>query len=121
MRRQLTTKLVENLRADTDRRTDICDTSLPGFGIRVSRAGSKNWFVCRRANGRQIRQKIGHYSLIPLSDARDVARKILRNAQLGEYLVSEPKPVVTLKSAVSDFIELYAKPKIAVGRLRPRP
>lgn len=111
MRKQLTTKLVENLRANTDRRVEVRDTLQPGFGIRVSSAGSKTWFVSRRAGGRQIRQKIGNYPLIPLSDARVVARQILRNAQFGEYLASELKPVTTLEKAISDFIELYSKPK----------
>ena len=111
MRKQLTTKLIENLRANTDRRVEVRDTLLPGFGIRVSSAGSTTSFVNRRAGGRQIRQKIGNYPLISLSDARVVARQILRNTQLGEYLASEPKAVTTLEKARSDLIELYAKPK----------
>jgi hypothetical protein len=40
MRRNLTAKLIENLKPATDRRYEVRDALLPGFGIRVSVAAA---------------------------------------------------------------------------------
>jgi hypothetical protein len=52
MRRNLTAKLIENLKPATDRRYEVRDALLPGFGIRVSVSGGKSWFVVARVDGR---------------------------------------------------------------------
>jgi hypothetical protein len=113
MRKSLTSKLVENLQPALTRRVEMRDTLLPGFGVRVTVSGKKSWFVVGRAHGRQVRHTIGTYPILSLSQARDAARTILGQMQLGIYLApSEPKQeVLTFESAVKDFIAKYAKPK----------
>jgi hypothetical protein len=62
MRRNLTAKLIENLKPATDRRYEVRDALLPGFGIRVSVSGGKSWFVVARVDGRQVRHTLGTVS-----------------------------------------------------------
>jgi hypothetical protein len=84
---------------------------LQGFGVRVSPTERKVWFVVTRVGDRQKRVTIGTYPAISLAEARDEARKLIRNAQLG---VTEDAPSVeapTLGEAIPIFINLYAKPK----------
>ena len=48
MTRKLTSKVVEFLNAPGPKRTDVWDTVLQGFGVRVSPTGRKVWFVIVR-------------------------------------------------------------------------
>jgi hypothetical protein len=56
MRKNLTAKLIENLQPHTDRRYEVRDLLLPGFGVRVSVNGGKSWFAVARINGVRIRR-----------------------------------------------------------------
>jgi len=111
MKRKLTPKTVEHLKAEGRRRLEVWDTTLPGFGIRVYQTRRKVWFVIARVRGRQGRFTIGTYPVLALGDARTKARKILRDAQTGIYDESPPPESITLGAAVALFVTLYAKPK----------
>ena len=58
------------------------DTSVKGFGVRVSPKGART-FIALIGSGK--RHKIGRYPLISLSDARNEARKQLAKKTLGTY------------------------------------
>ena len=111
MRAKLSPKLVEHLKAPGPKRLDVWDTVLQGFGVRVSPAGRKSWFVIVRVGGRQKRVTIGTYPAVALAEARAEARKIIRDAQLGVLAGPHESPALTLREAVPLFIRLYAKPK----------
>jgi integrase len=114
MRKQLTAKLIENLQPRTDRRYEVRDLLLPGFGVRVSVNGGKSWFAVARVKGRQVRHTIGNYPTVTLAEAREAARLILKDIQLGLYAPAKATPEVappTLGQMISLFIEIYAKPK----------
>jgi integrase len=111
MKRKLTPKTIEHLKAEGRRRREVWDTTLPGFGIRAYGTGRKVWFVIARVKGRQRRFTIGTYPVLALGEARTKARKILRDVQMGLYDES-PGPIsTTLGEAVALFVTLYAKPK----------
>ena len=110
MRKKLDSRIVEYLKVPGPKRVDVWDTVLQGFGVRVSPTGRKAWFVTVRVHARQKRLTIGTYPAVMLHDAREAARKIIRDAQLG-VLEKEIPDVVTLGEAVPLFIQLYAKPK----------
>jgi integrase len=110
MQKNLTTKLVENLKPRVDRRYEVRDSAMPGFGVRVTVSGSKTWFVMGRVDGRATRHTIGSFPIISLAEARDAARIVLRDMQLGTYGEEKEKPA-TLDEVISNFTELYAKPK----------
>ena len=111
MKKKLSTKLVEHLKALGPKRLDAWDTALQCFGVRVSPTGRKAWFVIVRADGKQRRVTIGTYPAISLAEARDEARKIIRDAQLGLLGDSKKSPALTLGETVPLFVQLYAKPK----------
>ena len=111
MRRKLAPKFVEHLTAPSAKRLEVWDTVLQCFGLRVSPAGRKVWFVIVRVQGRQQRRTIGTYPAISLAEARDQARKIIRDAQLGLLRASHEAPTLTLGGTIPLFVQLYAKPK----------
>ena len=111
MRKKLAPKIIEHLKAPGPKRLDVWDTVLQGFGVRVSPAGRKSWFVIVRVGGRQKRVTIGTYPAISLAEARDEARKIIRDAQLGLLTDSAKPPTLTLGQTIPLFVQLYAKPK----------
>ena len=111
MRRKLTPKFVEHLAAPSAKRLEVWDTVLQCFGVRVSPTGRKVWFVVVRVQGRQQRLTIGTYPAISLAEARDQARKIIRDAQLGLVKVNREVANLTLAETIPLFVQLYAKPK----------
>jgi integrase len=111
MRKKLAPKIIDHLKAPGPKRLDVWDTVLQGFGVRVSPAGRKSWFVIVRVGGRQKRVTIGTYPAVALAEARGEARNIIRDAQLGVLADPQKAPDLTLGETVSVFIQLYAKPK----------
>jgi len=114
MRRNLTAKLIAHLQPRIERRYEVRDLLLPGFGVRVSVNGKKSWFAVGRVGGRQVRHTIGNYPTVTLSEAREAARLILKDIQLGVYAPAKADPEVklpTLGQMITQFIEIYAKPK----------
>src|SRR4051812_17301359 len=111
MRKKLTSKIIEYLKAPGPKRVDVWDMLLQGFGMRVSPTGRKVWFVVVRIGGRLKRATIGTYPAISLAEAREEARKIIRNAQLG--VLDEPARAAkqSLGETIPLFIQLYARPK----------
>lgn len=113
MRKLLTAKVVENLKPGLSRRVEMRDTLLPGFGVRVTVNGRKSWFAIGRVRGRQVRHTIGTYPVVSLADARDAARIVIGQMQLGTYMASrtaDPEQL-NFEVAVKEFISKYAKPK----------
>jgi len=111
MKCKLNSKTVEHLKASEPKRTEVWDTALQSFGIRVSPTGRKVWFVVIRTQRRPKRITIGTYPSISLREARDAARKIIRDAQLGVFEKKPRAATPTLGETIPLFIQLYAKPK----------
>lgn len=111
MRKKLSARSVETLPVPPARRVDYWDELLPGFGIRVSPSGRKSWFAMGRVDGDQRRHTIGTFPKISLADARERARDVLSQMQLGTYGAStqEPERPVTYGEARHEYIEKYAK------------
>lgn len=114
MKKKLTPKSIDALPPATGKRYEVHDALLPGLHLRVSATGGKVFGVSRRLNGRMKRIRIGTYPIVSLADAREKARDILRDIELGQYAspsVAEPARRLTLGEVVPDFIKLYAKPR----------
>ena len=56
------------------KRIELWDNVLPGFGVRVTGRGVKSYFVVTRLGRQKIRVTLGKYPALPLADARDKAR-----------------------------------------------
>jgi integrase len=80
---RLTDRSVATLKAD--KQTDIYDTTLPAFGVRVNPGGRLSWFVRYRPmrTAKHRREMLGRYPDVTLADARDRARAKLRAADRG--------------------------------------
>lgn len=85
----------------------------PGLLLRVSDTGLKVFYVNKRGSGSMRRFKIGPYPVLSLHDAREKARELLRNIELGRFIEKAPHEVEqrmrTLAEIMPQFIELYAK------------
>lgn len=114
-RRTLTPKTIGSLPAAEFKRYEVRDKLTPGLLLRVSDTGLKVFYVSKRVNGRMRRFKIGPYPILSLHDAREKARELLRNIELGRYVEKAPheeeQRVPTLAETALQFIELYAKPR----------
>jgi integrase len=82
----LTQRAVEAFRPPAQGRVEYFDKTLPGFGLRISDAGRKTWFVMYRVRGRKVRETIGTVAAIPnVGDARRRARESIELAQRGVH------------------------------------
>lgn len=115
MKRKLTTKLIESLPPATGKRYEARDTLIPGLHLRVSATGGKAWYLSVRVDRRNRRIKLGTYPALTLSDARQRARDVLRDIDIGTFekgnAGSPEAPVPTLGEVIPQFIELHAKPR----------
>jgi hypothetical protein len=86
---RLTAKSLDALRAKATR-VDYFDegASVPGFGLRVSAAGKKTWFLMYRASGVQKRHTLGTYPPMGLEKARATARTALLNVSASRPIRS---------------------------------
>lgn len=111
MQRALTPKLLDSLKPSEGKRYEVRDTLIIGLLLRVSKTGGKVWYVTPRVRGRAVRIKIGTYPILTLAQAREKAREILGDAQLGRLTKDrlEAERLPTLVEIVPEFIELYAK------------
>jgi len=79
---KLTNAGIEALEA-TDRDRIIFDTS-PGFGLRITRAGSKLFFAQARAAGQVRRVTVGAFPAMKVAEARAAARLMLDDLMAGK-------------------------------------
>jgi integrase len=112
MRKTLTARQCETLSCPAPRRRiDYRDTVVPGLCLRVTATARKTFTLRTRVNRRQVRYAIGTYPLVSLADAREQARKILRDVQLGRYEPREERKTLTLGDAVAEFIAKHVMVK----------
>ena len=68
-----------------DKRYDLYDAALRGFGVRVATSGRKSWFVMRRGKERMVRYSLGRYPEYSLTEARAAAAAALKRMTEGEH------------------------------------
>ena len=81
---RLTDAFVRSLKP-REKRYDVYDAQLAGFGIRVSPLGTKSWIVLSRNNQRKTRVTLGRYPQMSLNTARQHALVVLNEMAQGEY------------------------------------
>jgi integrase len=117
---KLTAMAVANAKPPASGRIEYWDAALPGFGLRVTDKGAKSWTVLFRApDGQQRRVTLGKYPILPLADARDLARDVLLQVEKGIDPAARKAEERRLRSdrsdrrfqlVVEEFIERHAKP-----------
>lgn len=84
MAEALDDKLVEALPAPASGNRIAYDAIVKGFGIRITSAGAKAFVLNYRAGGRERRITIGSYPDWPVKKARDRAKELKRQIDVGE-------------------------------------
>ena len=82
-RHKLTDAFLRSVKTPAEGQTEYWDTLTPGFGVRVSYGGRRAFVVLTRINGKLHRFTIGSYPKLSLSEARDQAEKIIKDATKG--------------------------------------
>ncbi len=80
LRRTLTKRNLEAMKPPATGQIDIYDLGgPPGFHVRISRGGTKTFYLWYRRNGKSGRWKIGRFPSWSLADARTEAKRIESN------------------------------------------
>ncbi|WP_135077322.1 site-specific integrase [Terasakiella sp. SH-1] len=126
---KLTALAVEKIQVPEKGQVDYFDASMPAFGVRVSYAGSRTFFVMTRLLGKQIRLSLGKAQCgriengLSLKDARAKAGEWVELAQQGidprklrndEKKRNETTFQNTFSVVADRFMRQYVKPRLAV-------
>lgn len=83
-RAELTDVLLRKMRAPEQAQIDIWDRSIPGFGVRCTRAGTKTFVLVYRTRGKKWRRtSLGRYPTVTLAEARKRADAAVREISAG--------------------------------------
>lgn len=96
----LTDISIRNLKPTAGKRVTYLDKSIKGFGVRVTENGQMSFVLTYGPN--RARVKLGEVGILKLAEARQKARTILAERQLGQY---QPKGQVTYETALEGFLE----------------
>lgn len=88
----------------------IWDGEIPGFGLRVTTAGSKSFvFQFRALTGEQGKLTIGRYPSMTADEARKIARKHRVSVDIGGN-PSVDRKTARQAASVSDYAAIYLGP-----------
>jgi len=83
MAQQLTDLTLRRLTTDGADRIEVWDGRMPGFGVRVSKNGTKTFILLYRHRGRPRRLSLGRWPIVSLAKARHKARTALQALDEG--------------------------------------
>ncbi len=119
-RKVITDAMVKKVKpAPTGKRVEFWDAVVPGFGLRVTDAGGKTFFLRTRTGGEQVRMSWS-YPATSLEAARVAAKEALEEVEKGgnpktrrieEIAEERRRRADTVEQIVAAFITRYAKPK----------
>jgi integrase len=115
MAKALTAASVERFKPNPKQRREIPDGLLTGLYLIVQPSGAKSWAVRYRHGGKPRKHTLGGYPALELADAREEARKALRQVQKGDDPAQEKRRAAesddTFGGLARKFIERHQKPK----------
>jgi integrase len=105
--------------ADTGKRLDVSDATLPGLRLRLTPSGGRSWVLaCRDPLGRMRRFPLGEHPTMGVAEARDAARAMRADVRKGADPVAEArqKRVIGREArggigTLTAVLDLYAKQK----------
>jgi integrase len=103
----LTELTIRQLAPKGKARVEVWDERLPGFGIRVSPAGTKSFLLLYRLGGRKRRITLGRYPILSLADARRLALSALKEVAHGIDPQPERLSEHSFEWVVSEFIRSH--------------
>lgn len=127
---KLTALAVARIAPPTRGQVDYFDTTVPAFGVRVSVAGARTYFVMTRVHGKLTRLTLGRAKLtdddlgLSLKDAREKAGQWVeltgrgidpRQLKTQERQDNEARARNTFKAVGERFMRQYAEPRLATS------
>lgn len=107
---RLTDHKIQALKPDPSKRLTIADDECPGLYVRLTTMGSRSFAcVARDPTGRQVWVTLGRADLLPLDEARDQARSILRRVKAG--LPPTEAPAATFHAIASEWLARHVDAK----------
>ncbi len=100
---------IQKLKAKEDR-YDVLETGGRGFGVRVTKKGTKTWIFLYRFEGRPRRMTLGRVEDLPLVEARErceEARKLLRAGTDPGQAAKTQKRINREAPTVEDIVDEY--------------
>jgi hypothetical protein len=111
MPQNFTDLMLRKLTSEGQARLEIWDARIPGFGMRVSSAGTKTFVLVYRHRGRPRRLTLGRYPILSLADARTKATQALLavNEGVDPGLVEEAEddPAYQFDAVVTAFVKAH--------------
>lgn len=81
----------------------LWDSTLPGFGVRVTAGGIKSFILRYRINGRQRIKTLGRVEVLDLSEAQAIARQRLATSYTGADPFTQRGQIETLRDLAQAF------------------
>lgn len=111
MAQNFTDLMLRKLTAGGQDRLEIWDARIPGFGLRVSGAGTKTFVLVYRHRGRPRRMTLGRYPVLSLADARIKATQALlavnEGTDPGLIEQDEKDSAYQFDAAVTAFVKTH--------------
>src|SRR4051812_8873258 len=105
MRLNLTDMTIRNLKPPEKGQRTYLDKNLPGFGVRISQGGTKTYTLMHGPH-REL-TTIGRVGIVTLVQARDKARNLLAEEQLGIRRTKSP----CFEEAMGQFVSKHCAAK----------
>jgi integrase len=113
MAQLFTDMMLRKLTSDGEDRIEVWDERIPGFGMRVSKVGTKTFMLMYRHRGRSRRLTLGRYPVLSLADAREKALAALRQVNGGAdpMLEAEKRDDTSYQfdAVVTAYVERHCK------------
>lgn len=110
-RRALTTKAVETLKSDPDRRLEVPDPALAGLYLVVQPSGAKSWAVRYRHAGKPRKLTLGRWPIMTIAAARAAATEALERIDHGADPAGEKaaakRAAPTRRDTFAALLDLY--------------
>lgn len=105
---------IRKIKPDPNRRTEIWDARLPGFGVRVFPSGVKSFVLVYRHFGRPRRMTLGRYPVTGLAEARGKALDALKLIDAGTDPQADADTAgtagrYTFEQAKRSFVKLHCE------------
>jgi len=117
-----TARSIASIKAPAAGQRDLWDRDVPGFGMRVSAKGRKTWCVRYRVEGQRLLRRLTlkpTYPSLSLADARERARKAIREAADGidpAAAKQAKREAGTFGELATEYIKRHAKPAKGKGK-----
>ncbi len=107
-RTSLTDVAIRKMTPPAEGQAETWDKKVPGFGVRVTPAGTKSFVFLYRIEGRPRRLTLGRYPDTTLAKARDLAQQALAQVRRGlDPQVSVPSGSAMFRAVLDEFVEAH--------------